>query len=252
MSVGRLSFLRARVRLRRFPIALGLGALLIVPGSIGALTGSDRAAEIARNAAHVWVGGWITVMMASGWLGRDLKTDAYLYWLQSARSPLGLIARRQLSLLFASMLLVETTHGMGLAISALIGGGSLDGGTMSGVVSPAIVALHTSMAVTVWNVGSWSVRADGIVGSLVWMALCVLELLAKLGPEWMDPVRSGLDLVGLPLDQIPAIDGLVIGSSSAIRAAITLGLWAGALWCCGFLKLSRSLSRECSRGERGV
>lgn len=226
-ALGAVAACRARLRVCRsrltvVSVATLLGAVLtqaVPPGSAGLRTSAVVA--LYGGLAVVW-------SLTGGWIGREARSGIALHWAQLPVNPL-LLHGVRFATLTATALILAGLPILLVAGSSLVGGAEGDAlRLVSGL--PGMMLLYLVFAVLVWALGGWGVAGDGWAALLVATMLSVLELVARLHPEWLGPAAGPADVVGLPLDDLGLASAFLAGGGSGGWVALIRVL----LWMAGW------------------
>jgi len=232
--------MRALIRMRGARLAVAASvALLAAALSETLLDGSAR--RQVTTAAAFYGGLALTWILVTGWLGRELRSGAVLLWEQLPASIVAMYALRFTMAMAMALLLASLLIG---AVSLLVYQATPADAVLLLTGLPGVLLVHMVLGALVWTLGGWSVPGDGWAALVLALALAILELVARLRPNWLGPAAAPLDTVALPLDDIGLAASLLSGpSTGAVRALARVLTWLAGCVALGALGVGVRLSR---------
>lgn len=171
--------------------------------------------------------------LVGGWLGDELRSGTALFWVQTPHSPLVLYAARFGGVAAMAGLLAMTVPAAAAGLLTAVGHVDMGGQILLRI--PALGLNLGVLAVLVWGVGGWGVTGDAWAAPLLGAGLLVLELVARLQPAWLGPLAGPADAVGLPVDDLGIVAGILAGNGGDAAAVIRILPWLAAWMVLGAL-----------------
>jgi hypothetical protein len=232
-SYGAAGACRARLRDRRPQLLLVSAATVL--GAVLAVGFSARFPGLGVSTAVISYGGLaLTGSLVGGWIGRESGSRVAVQWAQLPANPLLLHGLRFATLIGTALILVGLQVLLIVGLCYLVGMGNDAVHLLAGLPGTTLVCLV--FGTLIWTSGGWGVGGDGWAALLLGAALSILELLARLQPEWLGPIAGPADVIGLPLDDVGLASGFLAGRDAGAWAALVrvfawLAAWAiiGAL-----------------------
>ena len=212
-----LATVRALLRLRGQRLLLVSAGTLLTVGASSIVVEAPSARRQMVTATVFYGGLALTWSLVAGWLGRELRSGSILQW---AQLPVSIVVVYALRFTMAAGTALLLAGLQAAVVGVFVQPAAPADATHLLAGLPGMLLVYLVFSGLVWTLGGWGVVGDGWAALLLALELSVLELMARLRPEWLGPAAGPLDIIGLPLDDLGLSASLLSDASTGTGAAL--------------------------------